>query len=108
MVGIILALCEAGKLYAQIADQVKVPRLSVVQIIHLATRTQNEPYRSTKRAGRPPRSDTRTRRALIHHLERNPYDNLAALDTPSKSSITLSCQTVRVYLKAAGYLRFNA
>ena len=108
MVRIILALCEAGKLYAQITDQVKVPRPSVVQIIHRATRSQNEPYRPTKRAGRPPRSDTRTRRALIRHLELNPYDNLAALGTPFKSSITLSCKTVRVYLKAEGCLRFNA
>ncbi len=48
MVGIILALREAGKSYAQIADQVKVPGSSVVHIIHRATRTQNEPYHPTK------------------------------------------------------------
>ena len=51
-VKIILAFCEAGKLYTQIADQVKVPWPSVVHIIHWAICTQNEPYHLTKRAGR--------------------------------------------------------
>ena len=59
MVGIILALREAGKSYAPIADQVKVPQPSVVHIIHRATRIKNEPYRLIKRAGRPPKLDTR-------------------------------------------------
>ena len=58
-VEIILALCEAGRLYAQIADQVKVPRPSVVHIIHQATHTQNELYSLTKRASRLPKLDIR-------------------------------------------------
>ena len=107
-VKIILALREAGRLYAQIANQVKVPQSFVVHIIHWATRTQNEPYHRTKRAGRPAKLDTRARQALICHVERNPHDNLAALGTPSKSGTTLSRKTVRAYLKAAGYLRFKA
>ena len=107
IVGMILALCEAGKSYVQIADQVKVPQPSIVYIIHRATRTQNEPYRLTKRVGRPPKLETRARRALIRQVERNPYGNLAALGTPSKLGTTLSCKTVQAYLKAAGYLRFK-
>ncbi len=39
MIKIILALREADKSYAQIANQVKVPRLLVVHIIYRATRT---------------------------------------------------------------------
>ena len=107
-VGIILALREAGRSYTQITNQVKVPRLSVVHIIHRATRTQNEPYHPTKRAGRPPKLDTQARQALIRHVERNPHDNLAAFGTLSKSGTTLSCKTVQAYLKTAGYLRFKA
>ena len=57
MVEIILALREADKLYAQIGDQVKVPRISVVHIIHRATRTQNESYCPFQRVGRPPKLD---------------------------------------------------
>ncbi len=108
IVEIILALCEAGKSYAQIADQVKVPRPSVVHIIHRATRTQNEPYRPTKQAGCPPKLDTRARRASICHVERNPYDNLVTLGTPSKLGTNLSQKPIRAYLKTAGYLRFTA
>ncbi len=57
MVEIILALCETDKSYAQIADQVKVSRPSVVQIIHQATHTPNEFYCPTKWAGRLPKLD---------------------------------------------------
>ena len=108
IVGIILALCEAGKLYAQIADQVKISRLCIVYIIHRATRIQNEPYHPTKRASCLPQLDTQARQALIRHVERNLNGNLAALDTPSKSDTTLSRKIVRVYLKAVGYLQFKA
>lgn len=38
---IILAFCEVGKLYTQIANQVKVSKLSVIDIIHQATCIQN-------------------------------------------------------------------
>ena len=41
-------------------------------------------------------------------MKQNPYDNLAALGTLSKSGTTLSCKTVQAYLKVAGYLRFKA
>ncbi len=66
--GIILAFCEAGKLYAQIADQVKVPQPSVVHIIHRATCIQNEPYRPTKQAGRLLKLDIQARQASIRHV----------------------------------------
>ncbi len=107
MVGIILALCETGKSYAQIADQVKVLWLSEAQIIHRVTRTQNEPCRPTNRAGCPLKLDILARRALIWHMERNTHDNLTTLGTLSKSGTTLSCKTVRAYLKTVGYLRFK-
>ena len=108
MVEMILALCETGKSYAQIADQVKVPRPSVVHIIHQATRTENELYRLTNRAGRPLKLDTQVWRALICHMEWNLHDNLAALNTSSKLGTTFSRKNVPVYLKAAGYLQFKA
>ena len=50
-VGIILALREAGKSYAQIADQVKISWLSIVYIFHRATCTRTEPYHLIKQAG---------------------------------------------------------
>ncbi len=108
MVGIILALREAGKSYAKIANQVKVPWPSVVQIIHRATRIQNEPYWPTKRVGRLPKLDTRVWQALICHMKRILYDNLAALGTPSKSGTMLNRKTIQAYLKAEGYLQFKA
>ena len=106
-VGIILALREAGRLYTQIADQIKVPRPSVVHILYQATRTQNELYRLTKRAGRLSKLNTWARQALICYVERYPHDNLG-LGTSSKSDTTLSRKIVRAYLKTAGYLRFKA
>ncbi len=51
--------------------------------------------------------DERSKEALIRHVERNPYDNLKALGTSSKSGNTLSRPAIRRYLKAEGCLRFK-
>lgn len=45
---------------------------------------------------------------IIFHIEYNPYDNLKALGTPSKSIQTLPWATVRKYLKVDGYFKFKA
>ena len=67
----IINLRELGKLYAQIADHVKLPRSSVVYILN----------RAAQRPWRPATLDARAQRALICHLEQNPNDILAALVT---------------------------
>ena len=41
-------------------------------------------------------------------MKQNPYDNLATLNTSSKSGTTFSRKTLQAYLKAAGYLQFKA
>lgn len=108
IVRIILALCEAGRLYTQIAGQIKIPQLSVVHIIHKTTCTQNKPYYLIKQACRLPKLDIWAWQTLICHMKQNPYDNLAALGILSKLSITLGCKTIQVYLKTIGYLWFKA
>ena len=107
-ISVVLALHSAGKSHAQIADYVKIPKSTVTRLIQRASQNPNEPYRKTKRVGRPTKLNARSQRALLRHIERFPHDNLAALGTLSRSGHTLSRGTVRSYLKVAGYLRFKA
>ena len=58
IVGIILAPHEASRLYAQIANKVKVSQPSVVHNLYQATHILNEPYYLTKRDVRPSKLDT--------------------------------------------------
>ena len=106
-VAVILTLRNLGKSFGQIGDHVKLPRSTIVHIIHRAARKPEEPYRPTKRARQPAKLDARARWALIRHVERNPEDNLAVLGTPSKTGHKLGHNALRAYLKAAGYLRFK-
>lgn len=77
-------------------------------IIHWATQTLNYLLRSNKRAGRPAKLDGHVWRALICHIERSPYNNLALLGTSSKSGIKLSWNAIRGYLKTASFIEYKA
>ena len=103
----ILALREGGKSFGQIADQLKLPWSSVTTIVHRAKRQLNASPAVKKRFGRPPKLNDREKRAFIRHIDRNPHDNLACLATPSKSGHRLCKNTVRKYMKGAGFLRFK-
>lgn len=73
-------------------------------MIHQATRNHEQPYRKLKRAERAPKLNVRSLQVLFCHTELFPHDSLAALGTPFKSGSQLSCETIRSYLKAAGFL----
>ena len=104
----ILALREAGQTYGEIARQMKLSRSTVTTIVHRATRQRNASPAFKKRMGRPSKLNDREKRAFIRHIELNPTDNLTAFATPSKSGHQLSRNTVRKYMKFAGFFRFKA
>lgn len=108
IVGGIIALQEGGQSYSEIAHQMKLARSTVTTIIHRVGRQRNASSPSKKRTGRPPKLNDREKRAFVRHIDRNPHDNLAALATPSKSGHQLSRNTVRKYMRTAGFLRFKA
>ncbi len=107
-ISVILALHSTGKSHGKIADYVKISKLTVTRILQRASKNPNEQYYKTKCIGRSNKLNAWSQRVLIHHVERFPHDNLAALGTPSKSGHKLSQGTVRSYLKTADYLRFKA
>ena len=107
-VATILTLRKDGKSFAQIGDQLSLPRFTVATILHRHTRQPHQPLPPSKRSGRPFKLDDRDKRTLMRHVERFPHDNLKALGTPSKSGQSLSKPTVRKYLKGEGFFRFKA
>ena len=104
----ILELHKSGQTHGEIAHHFKIPKSSVTTILHRQARQPKQPLQPTKRPGRPPKLDARAQRAIIHHLEKFPHDNLHALSTPPKFGSTISRTTIRKYLKAAGYFHFKA
>ena len=107
-IAVVLALRGLGKSHGEIGRHMNLARTTVTTLLHRADRQPDGPSHSKKRPGRPNKLDTRARRALIRHIEKNSHDNLLCLATPSKSGKKLHKNTVRKYLKKAGYLRFRA
>ena len=107
-IAMILALKKVDKTVAEIARVVEIPEQSVRTILRRAETQPDQPYRKPRRTGRPPKLTERARRRLIRHMEANPRDNLLALSTPSKSGSKIHRNTVRKYLKGAGYFRYKA
>lgn len=106
--GAVFALREGGQTYSEIANQLKLSRSTVTSIFHRASRQLNASPAPKKRIGRPPKLNDREKRALIRHIDLNPHDNLHALATPSKSGHQLSRNTVRKYMRGAGFFRYRA
>lgn len=105
---IINHLRQVGQSYGEIADQLNLSRATVASIFQRASKLANASPVIKKRIGRPPKLNNRESRALIRHIDKNPYDNLLALATPSKSGQQLSTNTVRKYMRGCGFFRYKA
>lgn len=80
---------KESKWYMQISNHLKLVKSTMTTIIHHHNRQPEYPVWLTKQVGRPLKLDKQAKRLLIYHIEQNPYNNLKALGTLSKSDQTL-------------------
>ena len=85
----------------------KLPRPTVISVIHRVVRQRNVFSLFKKRMSRFSKLNDREKRTFVRHIEKIPHDNFAALATSSKSSDQLFRNIVRKYMKFAGFLRFK-
>ena len=103
----VLALRQADKSYTEISHQLKLARFTIVSFIQRHQRHFESSFARSKRADRFKKLTDCSKRAFFRHVELHSFDNLHALATSSKSSKQLHRNTVRRYLKEAGYFRFR-
>ncbi len=107
-ISVILILHNTRKSHSKIVNYVKIQKSKVTQIIQCVSKNLTIPFCKIKCVRQSTKLNARSQKTLLRHIERNPNNNLATLNTPIKSDHTLSQATIRSYLKAAGYLRFKA
>lgn len=95
---LIWGLHQNGISGAEIARQNDFAKSTVNQILRRLRRQSVPVYLKAIRAGRPPKLSKRDERHLLSYTRRNPFENLKALSTPSKSGSKLHLNTVRSYL----------
>jgi transposase len=97
---------NAGKSLSEIKRIVSLPRSTVWDIINRAKSvTSKDKFSSKPRIGCPLKVTKRVERQLLRAASNNTRAPLIALATPSKSSIQLSRNTVRIILKRNGKAR---
>ena len=100
--GLIWARYEDGDSVTTIAKKTKHPRSTITSFINRTRLLKDLSFQNRPRSGRPLKASERDQRALLRHANLHTKDTLQALGTPSKSTHSLSVNTVRRILVKHG------